>query len=362
MKTLSTLVVVLITVSRIAGQDCNVDALWDYTKDSKATKTLIAGAFFNGLDVMPQTHSPATILTQSTGVDLNTKIDWRVTSDFSKQFGPGAIACYDEPNVKRQWNAYVIFKDLNESNAKTIKWLVGEKLSAGLNRFYLIYTDPSQATQTRVFECTSRDQFEDTWEKVTGRSDKHRFILTQNMTWLAKVPPNAEESRCNLVQKYLTESAPLVTQLSEKQQSSVIAATTYKKKTNELFEHLNSTVVIDDKLKSYELYWYAKSSQLGVNGNYNIEIDLNQFRQNLFEATKNTKCTVKVFTTNGTNAVIQVAKQDRKFKWLGTSVVTTELERASYYFQAWRNGKLTGETSSPVDCTGKSRDILITEK
>ena len=187
-------------------------------------------------------------------------------------------------------------------------------------------------------------------------------MLMQNMAWLAKVPPNAEESRRNLVQKYLTESAPLVAQLSEKPQSRVLAATAYRKKTDELFEHLNATVAIDDKLKSYELYWHAKRGQLGVDRNYDVEIDLKQFQQNLFAATKNTKCTVKVFTTNGQNAVIRVAKRNRKFKWLGLSVVTTELERASYYFQSWRDGKLTGETSSPVDCMGKSKDITITEK
>ena len=362
MKTLSTLVVVLIATSRLAGQDWNVDALADYTTDSKATKTVITGAFPQGLYVMPQTYWPFTILTQPTRAVLDSKIEWRVTSESLKQFGPGTIACFDAPTAKRQWNAYVIFKDLEESNAKTVKKVVGDKFSAGLNCFYLIYTDPTQATQTRVFECSSQDQFEDNWEKAIRRSDKHRFILMQNMAWLAKVPPNAEESRRNLVQKYLTESAPLVAQLSEKTQSSIIAATAYKKKTDEFFEHLNGTVVIDDKLNSYELYWYAKRSQLSVDGNYDVKIDVNQFLQNLSDAAKNTKCTVKVFTTNGQNADILVAKRDRKFKSLGPSVVTTELERALYYFQAWRHGELTGETLSPVDCTGKSKDITITEE
>jgi hypothetical protein len=128
-----------------------------------------------------------------------------------------------------------------------------------------------------------------------------------------------------------------------------------------MFDDLRTRGAMDDKTTAYVLQWQIDRGRFRDFGGASLSTAYTQFQFNLVEAASNTKCTVRVFTSNGQNAEIKAAKADKRFEGIGQSTVVKEMERAKYFFQCWRNNKKTGETSEPYDCTGKSQDITITE-
>ena len=336
--------------------------LIDYTARRCATHDVWNGKFSRGLSVVPEKHLPLSFLLIDKLAGLDSKLDWHLSAAILESDYHGTIACFDEPYTKRSYSAVIHFRDLKAGMNKNLHLTVKDRFLKQSKPLYLIYSDPSKKFTASTFVCDSYQDFAENWKTNTPPSAKYRFLFTDNLVWLSAVPEHAILKRKKTVSQFISESNPLVRRLAENFAGNKLTARLYKTKMDLLFKTLNDLVLIDDKLKSYELHWSVLRNSLGDETQIAMASSLEAFHADLLAAVENAECTVRVSTSDGVPADIHFAKQGNRFRSLGMSITFGELERADYNFRAYRGGKLIGETINPVPCTGETKDVTVPVK
>jgi hypothetical protein len=136
--------------------------------------------------------------------------------------------------------------------------------------------------------------------------------------------------------------------------------------TTKTFAQLDKSGLLDPRLAAYENQWTklkdlkAAPAEFGERAVTFVEA----FIACGTAAHKGTKATVTVGASKGDGALIKYVKAADAAAGVpsnqfGISLVTKEIERAAYIFQAFRNGKETGRTDR-VDCTDSKQPVVVT--
>jgi hypothetical protein len=262
---------------------------------------------------------------------------------------------------------------LEEQSRAALRQAFQEHKSDSKKPYYLLVrSDASSRSKQEpvlIHEFTELDPLMTEWDNLNKDPARCRFLISSTTAVVTIAPLGAEKLRLARTESFVRRIRGLTAELPrpEPNRDSNVASTNaiLDAQTTGFFAGLAGDNLLNDKMVLYERVWQAKKPRMrGWIEEPPVAVD--DFFENLALAAEGNLCTVTVNAKRGDGAEVHYAKKidaaAGNFKTMpGNTMVIKDIERADYVFQAYRDGKQTGQTKDPVDCTIDKQIVTVPE-